>query len=302
MDKQQQVFQQDLTETSHAGAIFVIKLLMKESVAVPEREQMVNVLEKHLSDVDCFWHDEKGAGFAAKKYLAQFQDAAVPPQLMITSCTAFDGQELDEFTKSQMWDCREDRERILAECRYQVIATDLLAAALPARERAEMDMDFLEALVELYPQCEAVYIHHSGKLFLAEQIRQHQIPAEDRFIYFAVNARFFNIQGTEDMLVDTVGMSTLFLPDLQYHFHGFEPNWVVNHAYNIASYLLEQDNPIKDGDTIDGVAEGRIDPDVQWKCSYEMALIQPAREVIDLNMGEYASGHRQEKSAEEEDE
>ena len=32
------------------------------------------------------------------------------------------------------------------------------------------------------------------------------------------------------MLIDTVGMSTLFLPDLQYHFHGMDPNWEVNHA------------------------------------------------------------------------
>ena len=38
------------------------------------------------------------------------------------------------------------------------------------------------------------------------------------------------------MLIDTVGMSTLFLPDVQYHFHGMDPNWVVNHAYNLTSY------------------------------------------------------------------
>ena len=45
----------------------------------------------------------------------------------------------------------------------------------------------------------------------------------------------------DHMLIDTVGMSTLFLPDLQYHFHGMDPNWVVNHAYNVASYILEHD-------------------------------------------------------------
>ena len=38
--------------------------------------------------------------------------------------------------------------------------------------------------------------------------------------------------GCEDMLIDTVGMGTLFLPDLQYHFRGMDPNWMVNHAYN----------------------------------------------------------------------
>ena len=44
------------------------------------------------------------------------------------------------------------------------------------------------------------------------------------------------------MLVDTLGMSLLFLPDLQYHFRGLEPNLIVNHAYNTASYLLINDN------------------------------------------------------------
>ncbi len=37
------------------------------------------------------------------------------------------------------------------------------------------------------------------------------------------------------MMVDTLGMSVLSLPDLQYHFHGMDPNAVVNHAYNMLS-------------------------------------------------------------------
>ena len=44
------------------------------------------------------------------------------------------------------------------------------------------------------------------------------------------------------MLVDTLGMSLLFLPDLQYHFRGLDPNLMVNHAYNTALYLLINDN------------------------------------------------------------
>ena len=44
------------------------------------------------------------------------------------------------------------------------------------------------------------------------------------------------------MLVDTLGMSLLFLPDIQYHFHGLDPNLMVNHACNTALYLLINDN------------------------------------------------------------
>ena len=145
---------------------------------------------------------------------------------------------------------------------------------------------------EGYPTCEAFYFQNCGKLFLAEDVRSHQIEGPDRFIRFGVNVRFFNIEGTEDMLIDTVGMSTLFLPDLQYHFHGMDPNWVVNHAYNAASYILEHDNPIEDGETIDGVADGQMCREIQWKCQYEDALIQPPRGVLDINMGNYASGGR----------
>ena len=242
--------------------------------------------------MDCFWYDEKGAGVAAKNYISQFKEGPIPVQLMITPCTAFDGSEIDDFQRSQMWDCQGERDRILSECHYQVFGTDMMAACLAPKVRAEMDMNFLEALVELYPDCEAVYFFNSGKLILTRNIRGNKIPNLDRFIKYAVNVRFFNIQGTEDMVVDTLGMGILFIPDLQYHFHGMDPNWVVNHAYCIASYLLSNDNPIKSGDTVDGVADGAISRQVQWKGRYEGALIQPAREVIDIYMNEYASGQR----------
>ena len=94
------------------------------------------------------------------------------------------------------------------------------------------------------------------------------------------------------MLIDTVGMSTLFLPDLQYHFHGMDPNWVVNHAYNAASYILANDNPIEDGETVDGIVDGQMSREIQWKCRYEDSLIQPPRGVLDIHMGKYASGGR----------
>ena len=44
--------------------------------------------------------------------------------------------------------------------------------------------------------------------------------------------------------------------------------------------------------TIDGIRNGMIVQDIQWKCQYEDALIQPARIVMDVCMGEYAAGNR----------
>jgi hypothetical protein len=93
-------------------------------------------------------------------------------------------------------------------------------------------------------------------------------------------------------MIDTIGINTLFLPDRQFHFHGLDPDDVVNYAYSMLSYIYDKNNPIKSGDMIDGLKDGRISMEVQWKAQYENSLIQPLREVIDINMGEFASGNR----------
>ena len=78
-----------------------------------------------------------------------------------------------------MWDCIQDRDRILSECKYCVFANDILCVALPPLERAGFDMDFLEALLELYPTCETVYFLNSGKLMLEDAILQYHFHTMD---------------------------------------------------------------------------------------------------------------------------
>lgn len=250
-------------------------------------------MTKHLGEVESYGSVEATACFSAKKYIAQFKDKSVPVQLMICECDEFaSAKQIDDFKRSQMWDCGESRDYILSECKYSVVANDMLGGGLPAQERANMDMDYLDALLELYPQCEAVYFFNSGKLIKADEIRNSNIRGLNRFIRYAVNVRFFRIEGTKDYVIDTLGLSLLYMEDQQYHFHDMDPNWVVNHAYNMASYRLESGDCFKDGDTIDGMADGLTVQNIQWKCHYEDAMIQPKRGVIDIYMNEYAAGKR----------
>ena len=293
IDENHFVFEQNLDTKNEvkSGGPFLIELLFKCDVSTPKKEDISSVLERKIGKVECFSEGKGMTGFAAIEHKVEFQDTKVPVQFMIMDCMET-SKEIDAFELSQMWDCMEDKERIFEECKYQVVATDMLAAGLDSVERANLDMDFLEALMELYPDCEAVYFQNCGKLVLAEDVRNHGMEGLDRYIRFGVNARFFNIQGSEDMVVDTVGMSTLFMPDIQYHFHAMDPNQVVNHAYNLAFYLLANDNPIENGESIDGILNGRMCQDIRWYCRYEDALIQPVRTVLDVEMGEYASGQR----------
>ena len=95
-------------------------------------------------------------------------------------------------------------------------------------------------------------------------------------------------------MVDSVGMSTLFLPDVQYHYHGLKVEAVVKHAYDVLIYMFEQDCPVENGDSVAGLREGQYDDAVPWKVYYEEALIQPVRQVVDVDTGEYAAGEREE--------
>ena len=286
-----EAFQQDLSEEPKYGLVFPMLLLMKEKCPRPDDSTVLTVLQKHLGAVENFSSEKGCIGFWAADYHADLHDKKVSPFLRITSCCESKPENIDAFTRSQMWDCP-DHEQILSECRYQVIATDMFSASLSHTDRSDLLMNYLEALVELFPSCEAVYFPISGKKMPADKIRHHNLAPEDRFLMFAVNVRYFRIEGTEDMLVDSLGMKTLFMPDLQYHFNGLDPNEVVNHAYNMLSYILANDCPIKNGDSIDGLQNGEISMDVQWKCHFEESLIQPPREVIDICMNEYASGGR----------
>ena len=49
------------------------------------------------------------------------------------------------------------------------------------------------------------------------------------------------------------------------------------------------------GETVDGIGpDGNIQRAIPWSCTYEHAFIQPAREVLDIRPGIYASGFREE--------
>ena len=56
-------------------------------------------------------------------------------------------------------------------------------------------------------------------------------------------------------------------------------------TYNVVSYILANDKPIQDGETIDGVANGQMYRETQWKCQYEESPIQPPRPVIGIHTG-----------------
>lgn len=285
---ERKIIEKSTEDERRSGEAFMMMLLMREECKMAEKEKMTAIMGKYLGDTDCLCYGEELAGFGVKKYTAMLKGAAVSPKLMLSGCGPFRQEMIDEKTRRQMWNCMAERDEILGQCRYQAVAYDELAASMQAHDRADMLMDYMEALIEMYPGCEAVYFINSGKLIKASEIRNHEVPREERFIYFTVNTRFFYLANRNDMVVDTLGMDVLLLPDLQFHFQGIQPEGIISYAYNLASYIFKNNNPIKEGDTIDSMKDGELAEEIQWRCSYRNALVRPTRMVIDIFMGENA--------------
>lgn len=292
-DNTENIFQQNLNEKAlQPGTVFFIHLLFEEKCEMPQQTEINKIMERHLGKTECFSYDKASASFIPKNYIAHFKDADVNPQLIITECTEIKKPLLNDFEIAQLNDCPNASE-ILKECKYQVLGMDMLAAGLDYKERANMSVEFIEALAEIFPDCKAFVFDNSHKMLSRESIVACNLPVEQRFIYYAVNVRFFNIEGTDDMIVDSVGMSTLWLPDVQYHFNTLNPNSVVYHAYSVLCYIYDNECPIKSGDCVDGLENDEMSKNVQWNVQYEESLIQPVREVLDVNTGKYASGNRE---------
>ena len=287
---------QNLDKEESQCGVFIMQLLFKEHCPMPSQEVFEEIYNKNIGNVQGEMGETGSAHFLALDYIAKFEkEKEVPIQLAVFLCDD-KGASPDEITKSQMWDCPNSVE-ILAECKYSILAMDLLGSALEYKSRAELLMKYLVSLMEIYPTCEAVYFNTSGKLLTREYILNDNTPLENKFIRLAVNMRFFNIEGTNDCIVDSLGMSTLFLPDLQYHYRGdsIDPNMIVSHGYSMASYIYDKDNPISHGETIAGIdfKTGCFEQNLKWKCSEEMSLIQPLRPVLDVAIKGYAAGDRE---------
>ena len=145
-----QVFKQDLTDNSvRPGGLFFVELLMPKQCDMPARDTMVEVFTKHLGPVDCFSYGAESAGFAPQNYKVHYEDndADISPTLMVTNCEKIDKPVLDDFERSQVWDCP-NVDDLLDECQYRVFATDMLASGLEPKERADMLVKYVDALLE----------------------------------------------------------------------------------------------------------------------------------------------------------
>ena len=282
--------------------IMMVQLLFRQKPKSPTTTQMRETLERYLGDLGEIPYVEtskESTGdmfmFPLLKYKAVLKDRpdGVPVMASFLGSDGESGIEVDEAQRYQFWDVPNGND-LIDECKYTILVNTMLGAALSYRDQAEILLAQVDAAIDCYPECMGIYVHQSGKLITPETFReQRNASLSERFISMFVNARFFNLSDTEEMLVDTLGFYVFCGADVQVHFKNMDPNHVVNYVYNIASYQFDNDFPIQSGETIDSLGEdGEMQRNPQWEVQYEDAMVPPLRTVLDVNCGEFAGGNR----------
>lgn len=293
----EKVLQQDSTQVAEPQTLLMVKLLFKNEVELCDQTAWSQALQNTLGK-GTLAGDQNGYMMALEEYQATFtekgKEVQVPVLYNMLGPMEFSIEEIKELERSQFWDV-ENAQEMLGECTKAIALFDMMSSSLDYQKRIEVAVLGVEAALHLYKDCIGVYAIASGKFMTRQQLLDNADKTMIfRFLSMYVNVRYFRIQNSEDQLVDSLGLYALGLPDVQVHYHDLNPDAVVNHVYNIASYQLEHEVPILDEQTIDGLGEdGFIDETIQWPCRYEDSLIQPIREVLDVCPNEFAAGNRE---------
>lgn len=208
-------------------------------------------------------------------------DPELPPLLSVVvpgSPLGRDGKSLPDV--SQTWDWA-DAEAAVQRCSASVLVTEMLAEGRLPGERVSSLGRVVQALLAVTAP---VVIHWARSQRVSDPAT---FGAED--LDGVINVRMVaDARDDEALAMDTLGLHVFDLPDVQCHFRRRPPGAIAELLFATAVYLFEHGDVIEDGNTISGTdGEGR------YLCYREASLVDPARLVIDVDLGDpYAAGTR----------
>jgi hypothetical protein len=186
----------------------------------------------------------------------------------------------------QSWRFR-GAEELLRGGRETCVVTEMMARLLSPQDRVTLFHGVLRAVIEVTGPDALVFKHSQQVIAPADYLAA--CGGDPILRPGSLNVRFFNISNSDgDMIMDTRGLVEVGLHDLQCHFRELDPTEVGRVLFNTAVYILENGPIIESGQTVAG-----IEPKSKWRCQFENSLLEPKREVLDLNPGKpYSAGKR----------
>jgi hypothetical protein len=260
-----------------ATSSYAVELLYEIAPVFTKAELLTQLRDRcgAVSAVDP--SSEDGLNFFFPAYRVPFKDDAMPVQVAITVHDApFEDPTLEKALGRTL-DWGEARAVADSHTAY-VTLTDILAVQLEYKSRLGLFQNVLQGLMELVMPS-AILWRPSLKVVRPMALIQALKPGESRnALHGAVNVRRFKSADRPGrMLMDTLGLAAIGLPDLEVAFEGVDPARIEAILLSLARYQF---------DLGDVIADGRLfkvpGTEVSWACSRGTSKQAPPREVIAL--------------------
>jgi len=240
-------------------------------------DQILAEIKKHITNIDHSF-STSSLIFSFPDYPVKLADATLPAQLNILIPDRNEtGIGLPDTAFTQNWHWPEANE-IAQNCQYEILITDLMSRSLPYKERVNLFMDFLTAVIRV-TQPSAVYTFHGDKILNPVAITHLWDTDKVQALYALCNVRLFNVSNdpqNQELLMDTIGLHALGLPEFQIRFTGLNENEMANLLWTYAYHVYEYGDIIEEGETMEGLAGSK------WKCVKQLSLVAPERMVVNI--------------------
>lgn len=224
--------------------------------------------------------------FLHKAHVIKYKEGEIPAQTVVMEADRAPTIQDHEKEIQQSWRCPEASE-LVQQAKVVKMVTEMMARSLAPAIRLELFHGVLQAMIEVTQPTALVFKHTQQVITPAQYLEA--CSREPLARPGSINIRFFNISNSPgDMIMDTLGLDAIGLHDLQCHYRELDPNDVSYLLYNTAHYIFEKGPVIESGQTVEG-----IKPNTKWKCQFEESMLEPKRELLDINPGPpFAAGGR----------
>lgn len=215
-----------------------------------------------------------------KDYEVKFAEGSIPAQatIFVPDENNIDFSELhNSFGQSWNWI---EAEETVRKCSYEILLTDVMSRNMDYKERIEYFQKFVASIVSAMNPS-AVWVRNSEMILeptdYLEKISKNNYQNINAFM----NVRLFNIREREgEMIMDTLGLNSLGLPDFEFRFANYNEQQIAGLLFNYGHYIFENGVVIEHGNTIEGIEENS-----KWKCYFNHSQLEPKRIVIEINNG-----------------
>ncbi len=266
--------------------MLVVEFLYDHKPTISKEALRAN-LRLHMPDSELVGTGEQTLLIAHNDCISEFTDGKVPAQTAVLLASGAPKFELFRPSLMQTFGWSESAD-IVRKCTHMVLVTELMSRTLEPQDRVRVFHNTVATLLATAPPL-AIRCLHSHCLVNPQTIKRCVDFLSKPDLTLVFNIRMFKLGDTDSntFVMDTCGLATLGLPDLQVHFQELDTSEIATFLYNLGHYIFQNGDCIEDGHTVQGLSV-----DQRWRCQHEMAMIGPKRIVVDVDSGEFAAGDR----------